>query len=172
MTTDLINIRFARSGDAHELTEIYDESWRSAYRGILPHLDLERMIARRGPLWWKGSLKRGKSILIIEFDGKISGYASLGRNRVPRLPFGGEIQELYLKPAYQGLGFGRQLFQASKRILEQRGILGLVVWALEENEAACRFYERLGGRPIASTKEQFGTQKLNKIAFGWAADKA
>lgn len=167
MSTRLVEIRPADREDAERLALAYEEAWRSTYQGVIPHLHLERMIARRGPGWWHRHLEQSAPFLLLEFDNEMCGYANLGRNRVPRLPYGGEILELYLKPVYQGLGFGRQLFDASRRTLNAKGMHGLIVWALEENEPACGFYTYMGGRPVAKQDERFGDQRLTKIGFGW-----
>jgi len=42
-----------------------------------------------------------------------------------------------------------------------------VVWALAENESAVGFYQALGGQPVASSTEQFGSKTLDKTAFAW-----
>ena len=44
---------------------------------------------------------------------------------------------------------------------------GLIVWALLENTAACDFYWRRGGRPIASAFTKIGGARLEKVAFAW-----
>ena len=43
-----------------------------------------------------------------------------------------------------------------------------VVWALADNEAACRFYKNAGGRKVARGSERFGDKTLAKIAFAFA----
>ena len=77
----------------------------------------------------------------------------------------GEIDELYLAPEYQGLGFGRRLFKAVRNDLADRDMDRLVVWALADNERACAFYERMGGRSIAQVKERIGGASLSKVAY-------
>ena len=74
----------------------------------------------------------------------IAGYANYGRNRARSLFYDGEIYELYLRPEFQGLGFGRRLFTAARKDLVQSGLKSLVVWALSDNEPALEFYRRLG----------------------------
>ena len=87
------------------------------YRGIIPGRELERMIARRGPSWWRSAIQRRSRLVVLDFDDAIGGYASYGRNRVPAMNFGGEIFELYIAPEFQGLGFGKRLFSAARKDL-------------------------------------------------------
>ncbi|WP_132805635.1 GNAT family N-acetyltransferase [Tepidamorphus gemmatus] len=168
MSTVVIDVRPARPADALGLSEVHDEAWTTAYRGIIPAVMLERMMARRGPDYWhRVASRRGAGTLVLQFDGKVAGYATLGPNRVRRLPYGGEIYELYLGPSYQGVGLGRRLFREARRVLSVNGLQGLVVWALEENAQARAFYTRLGGMEVARAVEPFGDVRLRKIAFAW-----
>ena len=73
----------------------------------------------------------------------VAGYVSYGRWRDRSLPADGEIDELYLAPEYQGVGFGTRLFKcvrndmidraSARRVVEPArpglGLLGLLgVW--------------------------------------------
>ncbi len=93
--------------------------------------------------------------------------ANYGRNRARSLFYDGEIYELYLRPEYQGLGFGRRLFTSAQRDLAQSGLKSLVVWALSENNPAVEFYRALGGKTVARSSERFGERSLDKVAFAW-----
>ena len=168
-TTDAIEIRLARPDDALRIADVHDLAWRYAYRGLIPGRDLERMVQRRGGRWWRNAIDRKTRIVVMSLGGVIAGYATYGRNRAANLPFSGEIFELYLRPEYQGLGFGRRLFTAVRRDLAGHDVKSIVVWALADNEGACGFYKRLGGLPVGSSLEHFGDATLQKIAFGWQA---
>jgi GNAT superfamily N-acetyltransferase len=168
METDVVQIRPARLKDATALAEVYAEAWRGAYRGVIPHLSLERMIARRGLSWWKVALAERRPLLVLDFDGAASGYATFGRCRSGRTPFQGEIFELYLRPVYQGLGLGEKLFERTRKRLFDLRLKGLVVWALSDNDGACAFYLHLGGKPVAEAAERFGEVSLRKVAFAWS----
>ncbi len=169
MVKTAYSIRPARPDDAEAIAEAHDASWRDAYRGIIPGAELERMIARRGPRWWRSAILRGTGLLVLDFDGTIAGYATYGRNRVPTMPYSGEIFEIYLVPEYQGLGFGRRVFNAARRELADHGYLSTIVWALADNEKALGFYRRLGGLPIRRAEERFGADMLTRVAFGFVS---
>ena len=168
MSTVLIELRRARTEDSAALAETHDEAWMSAYRGLIPGPELEKLVQRRGASWWDAAIRRGSRIVLFNFGDEIAGYANYGRNRAKSLPYTGEIYELYLKPEYQGLGFGSRLFATARRHLIQSGQTSLVVWALSGNEAAVNFYKALGGKPVARSTERFGNKVLDKVAFGWA----
>ena len=167
MSTVLIEIRRAKLSDAAEVAATHDAAWRGAYQGIIPGTELEKLVSRRGPDWWQSAIRKGSRIALMQFGDKIAGYANYGRNRARSLYYDGEIYELYLKPEFQGLGFGRRLFTAARRDLAQSGMKSLVVWALSDNDPAVEFYRALGGRAVARSSERFGTKVLDKVAFSW-----
>src|SRR6516164_3689809 len=169
MNTSLIEIRRARAADAAALACTHDDAWRTAYQGIIPGPELDKLINRRGAQWWQGAILKNSRILLLQFGDTIAGYANYGRNRARSLNYDGEIYELYLRPEFQGLGFGRRLFSAVRRDLAQSGIKSLVIWALQDNEPAVGFYQALGGKPVARSGEKFGSKTLDKIAFAWQA---
>jgi ribosomal protein S18 acetylase RimI-like enzyme len=167
MSTVVIEIRRAKPCDATTIATTHDEAWRTAYQGIIPGTELNKLINRRGPDWWDSAIRKGSRIALLQFGDNVAGYANYGRNRARSLSYDGEIYELYLRPEFQGLGFGRRLFTAARRDLAQSGLKSLVVWALSENENAVEFYRALGGKAVARSSEKFGTRVLDKVAFAW-----
>ena len=63
---------------------------------------------------------------------------------------------------------GEKLFDGARRRLAELRLKGLLVWALADNDAACSFYLRLGGKPVAEGAESFGEVSLRKVAFAWS----
>lgn len=179
MSLDQITIRPAEQSDAHAIADVHDRAWRGAYRGIIPGVALERMVERRGPRWWARLIGHQRGVLVLEVHGKIAGYATLGSNRSNTLRVRGEIYELYIDPAYQGLGFGSRLFKAARERLKSAGLGHFVVWALEDNDQATGFYRSMGGEPVAHGVEHFGgghakrspnqNGQCRKLAFVWGA---
>jgi ribosomal protein S18 acetylase RimI-like enzyme len=161
-----VAIRFLRSSDAPALAAVFRDSWQLAYSGIIPAPHLEQIIHRRSEAWWASPSRSKERHLVMEFEGKIAGYAAYGAARSRNRAMG-EIYELYLGPIYQGVGLGEHLFEACRHRLDRAKCKGLVVWALADNTQATAFYWRRGGRPVASTIENFAGTKLEKIAFTW-----
>ena len=164
-TVDII-VRKAKPSDADALAVLFRESWEQAYRGIIPHLHLQRMIQQRSAGWWTKTITRGDRTLVLELAGQLGGYVTFGRSRWP-LPYEGEIYELYMAPTHQGVGLGEHLFEGARHALDNSRMSGLLVWALAENTGACEFYRRRGGRPVARTKEKMADRALLKLGFAW-----
>jgi ribosomal protein S18 acetylase RimI-like enzyme len=168
MKTVTHETRFAKLHDVAGLVQTHDDAWRSTYRGLIPGSELEKIISKRGADWWQAAIARGNRISLLIFNDEIAGYINYGRNRAKGLSSEGEIYELYLKPEYQGLGFGTQLFNAAKLDLKRNNIGSMVAWALTDNELGMTFFRNQAGRAIARSQERFGTKMLDKTAFSWA----
>ena len=166
MLDEYASVRDGRLRDARALAGVFRDSWLLAYAGIIPHTQLTAMISRRGLPWWRENLKRPRNIIVAEAGGHTAGYATFGPSRVAG-KHRGEIYELYVAPEYQGLGLGERLFESARQRLDDLRLPGLIVWALSDNDPACDFYWRRGGRPVANTAERFGASSLPKTGFGW-----
>jgi ribosomal protein S18 acetylase RimI-like enzyme len=164
----VIATRWSTGADNDGLSQVHRDAWRYAYAGIIPGVTLERMIARRGPRWWRRMHDRGFRALVIDCDDELAGYATLGRSRMPGAERIGEIYELYLRPECQGCGLGRRLFAEARRQLAHHGLDRLTVWALAENTIALRFYRAMGGAECARACDRFCGVPLEKIGFTWS----
>lgn len=161
----LASPRWSQFEDAEALAALHRETWRYAYAGIIPGVGLERMLARRGPGWWGRLHAGGGRALVLAQGEALTAYALLGRCRGAP---GGEIQELYVRPAWQGLGFGGRLFDAARAELAARGLKPLTVWCLADNRVGCAFYRARGGRETGRAVERVGGAPLEKRRFVWS----
>lgn len=166
MTT---TIRRAHLRDAPGIARVHVESWQAAYKGIIAAEFLDKLSieqkTRERELW----LMRPPSsnvVLVAEVDGEIVGFASCGRERTDHPFYTGELYALYLLPSHQGCGIGRQLVEATARILLAQGHQAMLIWVLAENKAR-GFYERLGGRAVLKKNITIGQQVLPEIGYGW-----
>ena len=167
MSLDSIDIRSPRSDDAEALALVHALSWRDAYLGVLPGVDLERMIARRGARWWARTVRRGTPMRVLDVRGTVAGYVTYGRSRMCGLPPQGEIYELYLLPTYQGIGLGRRLFEAARRDLALFQLRGIAVRVLVDNERGVSFYESLGGVRLTTGREEVVKGGADIAVYGW-----
>jgi len=167
MVETVISIRTARLGDEVQIARVHDSAWREAYQGVIPGRELERMILRRGPAWWRQAIRGGTRLMVLDFADTVAGYASYGRNRMPTLAYSGEIFELYVAPEYQGGGLGKRMFDAARDDMAAHGYLSFVVWALAGNDRALEFYRRLGGAIVRRAPERFGAETRERVAFGF-----
>lgn len=167
MTTLTIDIRRAEPQDARAISEVHRLSWHHAYAGLIPHIPLTKMINRRDEKWWCRAADGPATVLVADVAGVIAGYITLGLNRARGIPQQGEIYELYIRPEYQGLGLGTDLFKDARMLLSSLGYKGLVAWSLEDNELSTQFFHGKGGIDALEGTEDFGGAKLNKLGFLW-----
>ena len=164
MTSLVIDVRPARASDAAQLAEVYAVAWREAYSGIIPALTLERMIVRRSAVWWRDIVGR-RSILVLDVGGTVAGYSSFAPMFGRTQAGAAEVQEIYLRPEYQGVGLGIRLFDAVLKRIRGRGYARILVRALAENDRANGFYVRHGGKLVARTEESLGGRTLPCIWY-------
>jgi hypothetical protein len=72
MSTTLIEVRPAKAADAAAVASTHDEAWRSAYQGIIPGAELEKLINRRGPQWWDSAIRKGSRVSVLVFGDKVA----------------------------------------------------------------------------------------------------
>ncbi len=134
-----------RPVNAHDdplaISVIYEQSWRYAYRGIIPQTYLDSIPHGR---WAAHVTKGGMHSLVLLAHGQIIGTASVCRSRWAQYPGYGEIVSIYLLPDAMGKGYGAPLLRACLEALHEMGHDQILLWVLEENARARRFYEKNG----------------------------
>lgn len=146
--TGVLRIRPAADGEARSIATIHVDSWRDAYRGLLPDSYLDRLSVEERERQWTETLDETSTrsgVLVAEDDGRVVGFASWGPSRDEGAGEAtGEVPAIYLEPTAVGTGVGRELFGAATRALREAGYTRATLWVLEVNERARRFYERAG----------------------------
>lgn len=129
------------SDDRLAISNIYEKSWKFAYRGIVPRSYLDSIPSGR----WAGSIDGvGKYNAVAVESGKFIGTSCFCRSRFSDLKDFGEIVSLYLLPEYIGKGYGKKLTEYVVGELGKLGYSDIFLWVLEENVRARKFYERFG----------------------------
>ncbi|MCM1333612.1 MAG: GNAT family N-acetyltransferase [Bacteroides sp.] len=133
--------RFAASDSGSELSRVYEESWKFAYKGIVPQSYLDAIPSGK---WADVAEREGRVSLVLTDNERLVGTVSFGRSRFKEWADWGEIVSLYLLPAYMGKGLGSRLLRTAREELAQMGFSRCFLWVLEENTRARRFYEKEG----------------------------
>ena len=169
--SDQPEIRRASAGDAIGLARVHVAAWRDTYAGVLPSRYLIDLSQDEQAGRWRRLLSRhdrSHGTFVVEEPGEgIVGYGSCGPNRSSDLPgIGGEVHALYVDPAMQGRGLGRQLMAAMADDLLIRRHRSLCVWVLSDNPARW-FYAHMGGRLTAEEAIRFAGTDLIQLAYVW-----
>ena len=135
-------IRPAQPDEADALVALHQRSYEAAFREVVARDvfgdDLPAARAER----WRASLERGEPTLVAEREQELVGLAVATRS--PHDGSVGEIRLLYVAPEAWGTGVGRTLLDACENALRDDGFAAAVLWVLEENRRARRFYEGAG----------------------------
>ncbi len=149
--------------DRLEVSRIYEESWKFAYRDVVPQAYLD---AIPSGLWAANLDQGGRRSLVLEEGGRLVGTACVSPSRWPDRPDYGEVVALYLLPESMGRGYGKALLAAAVEVLAGQGFRDILLWVLEENHRARAFYEKRGFRFSGERMEQaVGGKPLGELLY-------
>ena len=163
-----VRVRRAVVDDADAIERVRTDTWRDAYRGLMPDSLLDALgydATRRRALM--SALPPHQFVLVAEDDPEVVGFCLGGRSRTPDDPFSGEVHAIYVLPEHQGLGIGRALLQAGAKELVDRGFRSMIIWVLRENAPSRRFYERMGGRHVRDEERELEGVRITESGYGW-----
>lgn len=172
---EMINIRGDRMvrkadvNDAKQIAMVVVDTWRTAYKGIVndEYLDGLRYEERENVFKERILQLDTEKFLYVFEDAqtkKVVGFIWLGKP-LEDMQYDGEIYALYVLYDYQKHGIGRQLIKEAIYKLKYEGCKDIVIWALKDNIAARKFYERMGGKLASEKKKDIGGQILDEVAY-------
>jgi GNAT superfamily N-acetyltransferase len=172
---DSCTIRPAAEADAAAVADLHVRAWRWAYRDLLPDAYLDGLGQQRvqREAMWRRLLQRGgpdRPLWVAERGGRLVGFC----NTAPtpgEPPDTAELQTLYLEPDVVGTGGGAALVRHALADLRARGVRTALLWVLDTNAQARRFYERGGWRADGSarTEEVWGVT-VSEVRYRLALD--
>jgi GNAT superfamily N-acetyltransferase len=151
-TTDFV-IRAATRADADGITDVQVASWRAGYAHVFPEsvLYADDFESSRRTMWNNWRFLPGHRVAVVTEpagDGgeRIIGFCSYGpeRERARGFTGRGEVWAFYLHPDRWGCGAAAQLMDHVEQRLKAEGFATAVLWVLDDNPRARRFYERQG----------------------------
>ena len=97
---------------------------------------------------WLFEKKKAEVIFAIA-DEKEVGFALFFHNFSTFLGRAGiYLEDLYVKPEYRGLGYGKEILKELARIAVERGCGRLEWWCLDWNKPSIDFYLSMGSEPM------------------------
>ena len=156
--TDYI-VRIARPEDVESIAALHTESWRSAYRGLVPQAFLDGPLGEERLHAWRerfASPQPERRHVLTAISGTtLVGFSCVLADADPE--FGPLVDNLHVKPGWRGRGIGERLLRDS-RAWAQAIAPGqpIHLWVMEGNTAARRFYRAQGGVE--------GEQRVNDMA--------
>jgi len=150
-------VRSATAADGDAIGRVQVETWRAAYRGLMPDEAIARFdVAARQRQWREGLAREprpGSATFVAELEGEVVGFASVGASWDEEAEAEAQLYSIYLHPSCWDRGIGRALLQRAEESMRSSGYRRGVLWVLEGNERAERFYraagwEQDGGRKV------------------------
>ena len=140
-------IRPGTADDAAGVARVQVETWQTAYAHALPAEQLEKLSLKEAV----ERHRRWPPEFVAEHDGEILGFVGVGKSRDPDTD--GELFAIYVHPNHWGTGVGRRLIQAGEEELRKLGHEHAILWVLDDNPRARRFYELAGWSPDGAARE-------------------
>jgi len=140
-------IRRATPEDAEALAGVHVDSWRVAYRGLVPESHLAKLDKDRRAKRFHDDLAAGiEESYLAEAHGEVLGFLTIGECRDEDLDrrTTGEIWGIYLAPAHWRKGYASALCRYGERLLRSKGYREASLWVFEGNSQARLFYEAMG----------------------------
>ena len=149
-------IRFANPSDAEAIARCHIASWQKSYRFLFTDEVLDNLSVPERTQRWSDILNKGVKVLVLEVNNRIQGFASFcsSRDKDTDPKICGEIHAIYLHPDVWYQGFGKKLCEQAFAELTLMGFSEVILWVLEENEQARKFYQRMGFKETGHTKQE------------------
>ena len=149
-----MEIRRARLEDAAAIAEVHVRTWQAAYEHVF---GAERLAgidrAGREGLARRFATDSEYDAFVADEDGRIVGFVACG---VPEEP--GEARELfaiYVRPESWGSTAASGLMRAALDAMQARGVPDAILWVLDDNPRARRFYEREGWHADGTAESEY-----------------
>lgn len=162
-------IRPAAMNDAAEIARVQTSSWQTSYRGILPDSILDTMNADRRVSMRREILLDGTALNLVAFDAThrdLVGFCNAGPSRREGASIG-ELYEIYIVDRAKRFGLGREMFESVTDWCRANRMSRMIVWVLDKNHHARRFYESMGGRAAKRVSSTVRGYPVIELSYLW-----
>jgi GNAT superfamily N-acetyltransferase len=164
-----IEIRPGTGDDLFMIAGVLVDTWRSTFRGLLADDFLDGLSREEQAVRHARRMgQAGVSYLVAvePLADAIIGFANFGpaRGTVPVHVY--ELYALYVRAEHQGSGIGSALVHATAAQCAGQGATSLFAWVLAGNPNR-QFYERLGAKPVETSRIGLGDQSYEQVAYLW-----
>jgi ribosomal protein S18 acetylase RimI-like enzyme len=162
-----IEIRRATGEDSLAVARVHIETWRAAYRGIVPaeFLDSLNVQRRAHNYTFDASGTNDPGTWIALDAGQVVGFVTIGYPKSDSEDLG-EVQALYVASDEWRKGVGLLLLKEAETLLADAGASAAYLWVLEDNERGRRFYDAQGWRHDGGEQSvHIGGQALVELRY-------
>lgn len=173
--TDFV-VRAGTRADADGITDVQVASWRAGYLHVFPEsvLYADDFDSSRRTFWTNWRFGPGHRVAVVaeptEGGGeRVIGFCSYGpeRERARGFTGRGEVWAFYVHPDRWGSGAAALLMDHVEERLKAEGFVTAVLWVLDDNPRARRFYERQGWAPtgIAASFDDYCEVSVPEVEY-------
>ncbi len=140
----MTSIRAANEDDIAAIAEIHVLAWHAAYSALVsPEILAGVTTESRTTIWNEWFKAKDQFVFVSETSERIRGFIRIAspQDRMSPPPGYGELTHLYLNPNDTSTGLGHELFEFARATIKAQGRDGMLLWTLEGNERARKFYE-------------------------------
>jgi hypothetical protein len=155
-------IRPAQLADAEGIARAHTASWRSSYRGILPDAVLARIDVDQRTTSWRRVLQDASVLTLVAYDvthHDIVGFCDAGPSR-GHSGYAAEVYRIYIEHHAKRYGLVTGWLRA-------RQLQSMIIWVLDNNHHARRFYEAMGGRASSRVASAVSGFPVVELAYVW-----
>ena len=151
-----VDVRPAEPGDAEEIARIQLETWRAAYRDLLPAEVLDSLDADAAALTWRQTIEQGPASVFVAVEGRwLVGFAAAGPapqdeaadvagNPAPDTDTVALVATLLVEPRWGRRGHASRLLASVGAAMVAGGATRGISWIPEPDKASRGFFEKAG----------------------------
>lgn len=153
-----MTVRLAEVSDAGAVALVHVRTWQAVYRGHMPDDLLDNLSVEARTSMWERLIPSG-GVWVALAGSEVVGFASAGPSRDSDAS--SELYAIYLLPSAWGSGLAEPLLDAALA-----GMTDVVLWVLDDNPRARRFYERSGFVVDGAKREEtFGSAVVKEVRY-------
>lgn len=161
-------IRQATKLDSLNIAKLIVSSWQTAYRGLIDDDFLNNLDANILSVNWEkyiANQNANNHIYVYEENDKILGVIRFGKPNNENTNYNAEILVLYVEPTLKRSGIGSKLFAFAKDYFMNKDTTNMIIWCLKDNTPAIKFYEKMGGKIIATRKSVVNKLEVDEVGL-------
>jgi ribosomal protein S18 acetylase RimI-like enzyme len=149
-----VEIRRARLEDAAAIAAVHVRTWQASYEHVFGAERLAGIdVAAREGLARRFATDAEHDAFVAEEENRIVGFVASGPPEQEEEQR--ELYAIYVLPEAWGSAAGSGLMQAALAAMRGRGASGAILWVLDDNPRARRFYEREGWHADGSAESEY-----------------
>jgi GNAT superfamily N-acetyltransferase len=161
-----LRVRRARLDDAAAIAEVHVRTWQDAYEHVFGAERLTGVTVKQRLPMWRQILQSAEQTAVVaeDEDDRLIGWCTVGPSRDEDAD--GELWGIYVLSDAWGSGAGKALMDAGVEALRESGCHEAILWVLEDNPRARRFYEREGWALDGGRKDdEFLGVKVTEVRY-------